>query len=90
MNYIYFFQAERHYAQELKAKWTANGGGSLAVDSEANLASVDNFFIKSYYDSPQLKWKKVHLDISNKPVKGEAKKITFSLKSDDKIIVSGS
>ncbi|CAH1391672.1 unnamed protein product [Nezara viridula] len=83
-------KGDRHYASELKAKWTANGGGSLAVDSEANLASVDNFFIKANYDNPQLKWKKVHLDISNKPIKGEAKKITFSLKSDDKIIVSGS
>lgn len=75
----------------MKVKWTARGGGSVSADTDVNLQSVDNFFLKGTVEAPGLlEHDKLFMEIANRPAKGEAKKINFIVKDGDKVIASGS
>lgn len=69
----------------MKAKWTGKKSGSLALDSEVMLKSIDNFLIKHNLDAPMSG--KLYAELSNRPGSGEGKKITFTLKENEKLSI---
>lgn len=79
-----------HYTMESKINWIkADGGGSINLDGEGKFTSFEDFFVKYNIDSPKLNLNKIHVDVANKPSNDEANKITFSVRSAEKNIVSG-
>uniref|UniRef100_A0A0A9YRM2 Vitellinogen open beta-sheet domain-containing protein n=1 Tax=Lygus hesperus TaxID=30085 RepID=A0A0A9YRM2_LYGHE len=75
-------KGEKHWITEMKAKWS-NNGGVISVRNEADLGSIDNLSIKSNLELPE--HKKVDVDVNVK----DGKKVSFSVKKDDKPYVSG-
>nr|ATU82717.1 venom apolipophorin-like protein 1 [Pristhesancus plagipennis] len=83
-------KGERHWASEIKAKFSGERSVTLSVDSEIYLNSVENFFITHTVDAPQMNIRKMQIELSNKPGRSDGKKITFIIKQEDKITVSAS
>ncbi|KAL1456907.1 hypothetical protein WDU94_001594, partial [Cyamophila willieti] len=81
---------DNHLAAAVKLQWIANGGGSLDADVDADYRSAEDFNYKLNIDSPVLKINKVRLEVNNKPAKGEAQKIQYSVKVGGKVVVAGS
>ncbi|KAF6202203.1 hypothetical protein GE061_004601 [Apolygus lucorum] len=75
-------KGEKHWITEMKAKWS-NNGGAIAVRNEADLGSIENLSIKSNLELPE--HKKLDIDVNVK----DGKKVSFSVKKDDKPYVSG-
>jgi len=80
--------SDKEMKNEGELQWPYQGGGKLTWAFESKCESIDNFDIKAKIDSEKLKLNKYDLAIASKP--GEKKQITFSLKSADQNIVSGS
>jgi len=79
-------KGERHALVETKAKWTAQGGGTLDLNGEINVSSLDSFLVKLDVDSPKLNLNKVQFEAANTPAKSAARQISFHGKSGDKEI----
>uniref|UniRef100_A0A8D9BZI6 Apolipophorins n=1 Tax=Cacopsylla melanoneura TaxID=428564 RepID=A0A8D9BZI6_9HEMI len=81
---------DNHLSGAVKLQWIANGGGSLDADVDADYRSLEDFNYKLNIDSPVLKINKVRLEVNNKPAKGEAQKIQYSVKVGGKVVIAGS
>ncbi|XP_054290361.1 apolipophorins-like [Macrosteles quadrilineatus] len=79
-------KGEQHALVEAKLLWPAQGGGSLDLNGEVNVKSLDSFLVKLFVDSPKLSLNKMEFEAANQPAKSAAKQISFHGKNGDKEI----
>lgn len=59
------------------------------ADAHVDLESIDNFLININVDSDKLKHRKIHAEIANQPAVKSGRRITITVTSDGKNIVTG-
>lgn len=74
-------KGHNHALVDSKFNWFTNGGGSLDLNGEVNLKSVEDFYVKMHADSPKLNWNKIDLE-----AKTSGKTVSFHGKHGDKEI----
>ncbi|XP_012523598.1 apolipophorins [Monomorium pharaonis] len=76
---------------EYTGEWKIETPKGFAIaDAHVNLESIDNFVIKGNLDSDKLKHRKIHVEIANSPTAKTGRRITITVTSDGKNIVTGS
>ncbi|XP_019888404.1 apolipophorins [Ooceraea biroi] len=76
---------------EYTGEWKVETPYGFAVaDAHVDLESLDNFLINVNLDSDKLKHRKIHAEIANQPAVKSGRKITITVTSDGKNIVTGS
>jgi hypothetical protein len=63
--------------------------GFAVADAHVDLESLDNFLINVNLDSDKLKHRKIHAEIANQPAVKSGRRITITVTSDGKNIVTG-
>lgn len=83
-------KSDKEFKSEGNVEWASQGGGKLDWGLDCKIDTVDSFAIKGHVNSEKLKLNNYQLEVANDPGQGDKKKITFSCKTADQNILSGS